>query len=91
MFILLIVICDVNDGKLYYFDLLENGTGNIIYTIFDKNTMKGISSFTVRYGAASKIKHILFNPYPKSQIELKYADIPILPLLPVDNGTIIPM
>lgn len=81
---------DYGGPSVYYFQTTNNGLGNIIYTVFDKNTTLGLASFTVRYGAATTIKQILFQQYPRSQIELQHLILPHIPVSSLENGTVIP-
>lgn len=73
---------DYGGPNVYYFQTINNGTGNFIYTVFDKNTTLGLASFTVRYGAAATIRDVILMPFPRSQIELQHL---ILPKLPISN------
>ena len=81
---------DYGGPNVYYFSTLDNGLGNIVYTVFDKNTTLGLASFMVRYGAASTIKQIIFQPFPRSQIDLQYLILPPIPLHIPPQGDIIP-
>jgi hypothetical protein len=64
---------------LYWFQPVNNGLGNIIYTVFDKITTLGLASYTVRYGAATTIQQILFEPFPKTEIKLQFIILPNIP------------
>lgn len=81
---------DYGGPNVYYFSIMDNGLGNLVYTIFDRNTDLGLASFMVRYGAAATIKQILFQPFPRSQIDLKYLILPHIPISNQANGTVIP-
>lgn len=81
---------DYGGSSVYYFSTMNNGLGNIIYTVFDKNTTLGLASYMVRYGAATSIYQILFEPFPRSQIDLQFLILPNIPLASKLNGTIIP-
>jgi hypothetical protein len=81
---------DYGGPNVYYFQTLNNGLGNFIYTIFDKNTNLGLASFMVRYGAAATIRQVLFQPFPRSQIDLQFLILPNIPLSSVEQGTVIP-
>jgi len=81
---------DYGGPNVYYFQTLNNGLGNLAYTIFDKTTNLGLASFTVRYGAAATIKQILFEPFPRSQIDLQFLILPNIPVASYTNGTVIP-
>jgi hypothetical protein len=76
--------------NVYYFQTLDNGLGNLAYTIFDKTTTLGLASFTVRYGSAATIRQILFQPFPRSQIDLQYLILPNIPIYSHTTGSVIP-
>ncbi len=80
---------DYGGPNLFWFQTMNNGLSNIIYTIFDRETTLGLASFSVRYGAAATIQEVLFQQYPRSQIDLQFLILPSVPRpLPV-NGTVI--
>lgn len=81
---------DYGGPNVYYFGTMDNGLGNLVYTIFDKNTTLGLSSFMVRYGAATTIKQAIFQPFPRSQIDLQYLILPNIPLHIPPQGQVIP-
>jgi len=81
---------DYGGPNVYYFSTLENGLGNLVYTIFDKNTTLGLASFAVRFGAATTIKQAIFEPFPRSQIDLQYLILPNIPLHIPPAGSVIP-
>lgn len=81
---------DYGGPNVYYFQTFDNGLGNLVYTIFDKNTQLGLASFMVRYGAAATIRQVLFQPFPRSQIDLQWLILPQLPLSSFTQGTVIP-
>jgi hypothetical protein len=88
---------DYGGPNVYYFNTLNNGLGNIIYTVFDRNTTLGLASFMVRYGAATTIRDIILMPFPRSQVELRHLILPFIPvnIIPLDttikdNGTVVP-
>jgi hypothetical protein len=81
---------DYGGPTVYYFQTLNNGLGNLAYTVFDRNTQLGLASFTVRYGAAATIGQILFQPFPRSQIDLQFLVLPYIPTASVTNGDVIP-
>ena len=81
---------DYGGPVVYYFQTFDNGIGNLVYTIFDKDTTLGLSSFMVRYGAAATIRQVLFQQFPRSQIDLQFLILPNIPLSTVSNGTVIP-
>jgi hypothetical protein len=81
---------DYGGPVVYYFQTNQNGLGNLIYTIFDKITTLGLASFAVRFGAAATIRQVIFEQYPRAQIDLQFL---VLPYIPVDNranGTVTP-
>ena len=63
---------DYGGSNVYWFQTFDNGLGNLVYTIFDRDTTLGLASFMVRYGAAATIQQVVFQQYPRSQIELQY-------------------
>lgn len=81
---------DYGGPTVYYFSTMDNGLGNLVYTIFDKTTTLGLASFMVRYGAAATIRQVLFQPFPRSQIDLQYLILPPIPVPSQVNGTVIP-
>lgn len=81
---------DYGGSSVYYFSTMDNGLGNIVYTVFDKATNLGLASYMVRYGAASTIQQILFMPFPRSQIDLQFLILPQIPLASKANGVVIP-
>ena len=81
---------DYGGPNVYYFQTQNNGLGNLIYTMFDKETTLGLASFTVRYGAASTIRDVILMPFPRSQIELQYLILPLIPIVNKENGTVTP-
>ena len=81
---------DYGGPTVYYFTTMCNGLGNLVYTVFDKETQLGLASFTVRYGAAATIRQILFEPFPRFQIDLQFLILPCLPLHSHCNGTVTP-
>jgi len=81
---------DYGGSTVYYFQTLDNGLGNLAYTIFDKNTTLGLASFMVRYGAAATIRQVLFTPFPRSQIDLQFLILPNIPAASFTQGTVIP-
>ena len=81
---------DYGGPNVYYFSVMNNGLGNIVYTVFDKTTTLGLASFMVRYGAATTIKQALFLPMPRSQIDLQYLLLPPIHLRIPPQGDVIP-
>lgn len=80
---------DYGGASVYYFTTMNNGLGNLVYTIFDKNTQLGLASFTVRYGSAATIRQILFTPFPRSQVDLQFLILPPIPVTSFTNGTVL--
>jgi hypothetical protein len=82
---------DYGGPNVYYFQTINNGTGNFIYTMFDKNTTLGLASFTVRYGAATTIRDIILMPFPRGQIELQHLILPQTGIVnPPPSGSVTP-
>lgn len=81
---------DYGGSTVYYFQTLNNGSGNIIYTMFDKDTTLGLASFMVRYGAATIIRQVILEPFPRSQIDLQFLILPHIPIASAQNGTVTP-
>jgi len=80
---------DYGGPNVYWFQTFDNGLGNLVYTVFDKETTLGLASFMVRYGAASIIQQVVFQQYPRSQIDLQYLILPAIPRSTFQNGTVI--
>lgn len=76
---------DYGGPTVYYFSTLDNGLGNLVYTVFDRETTLGLASFMVRYGAAATINQVLFQPFPRCQIELQYLLLPRVDVQ-INNG-----
>lgn len=81
---------DFGGPNLYWFQTFSNGLGNLVYTIFDRDTTLGLASFMVRFGAAATIRQVIFQPYPRSQIDLQYLILPSVPRASYSNGNVIP-
>ena len=81
---------DYGGPNVYYFQVINNGLGNLIYTIFDKNTTLGLASFTVRYGAATTIRDAILMPFPRNQIDLQLLILPKIPVPNTQSGSVIP-
>ena len=81
---------DYGGPSVYYFSTMDNGLGNLVYTIFDKTTTLGLASFMVRYGAASTIRQVIFQQYPRSQIDLQFLILPSIPVASYTQGTVTP-
>jgi len=81
---------DYGGPNVYYFQTLNNGLGNLIYTMFDRETNLGLASFMVRYGAATTIRMAVLQPFPRSQIDLQYLILPNIPITNTENGTVTP-
>lgn len=69
-------IGDFGGPNVYWFQSFNNGTGNIVYTVFDRVTTLGLASYTVRYGSATTILQIVFEPFPRSEIGLLHVIMP---------------
>lgn len=70
---------DFGGPNVYYFQTMSNGLGNIIYTEFDRNTTLALASYMVRFGAATTIRQVILEPFPKSQIDLQFVILPPIP------------
>jgi len=81
---------DFGGPNVYWFQTFDNGLGNLVYTIFDRNTTLGLASFMVRFGAAATIQQVVFQPYPRSQIDLQFLILPHIPRASYSNGTVTP-
>lgn len=81
---------DYGGPNVYYYQTLNNGLGNFIYTMFDKETNLGLASFMVRYGAATTIRQAILQPFPRSQIDLAFLILPNIPIVNTENGTVTP-
>ena len=81
---------DYGGSSVYYFSINSSNLGNIVYTVFDKQTNLGLASFMVRFGAATYIKQILFDPFPCSQIDLQYLILPDIRVQLPPAGNVIP-
>lgn len=81
---------DYGGPFVYWFDNMDNGLGNIIYTVFDRATDLGIASYMVRYGAATTVKQIISSPMPRSQIALRHLALPAIPDPVFDPGRVVP-
>jgi hypothetical protein len=80
---------DFGGPNVYWFQTFDNGLGNLVYTIFDKETTLGLASFMVRYGAASTIQQVVYQQYPRTQIDLQYLILPRIMSPTAKNGTVI--
>jgi hypothetical protein len=80
---------DFGGPNVYWFQTLNNGLGNLVYTVFDRDTTLGLASFMVRYGSAAIIQQVVFQQYPRSQIDLQYLILPTIPRNTYQNGTVI--
>jgi hypothetical protein len=81
---------DYGGTNVYYFSTMDNGLGNLVYTVFDKTTTLGLASFMVRYGAAATIRQVLFGTFPRSSIDLQYLLLPNIPINLPPAGNVIP-
>ncbi len=80
---------DFGGPNLYWFQTMNNGLGNLIYTVFDRDTTLGLASFTVRYGAAATIQQVVFQQYPRTPIDLQFLIMPHVDRPTPTNGTVI--
>jgi hypothetical protein len=81
---------DYGGSSVYYFQTFDNGIGNLVYTVFDKNTSLGLASFMVRFGAAAVIQQVIFGTFPRSQIDLQFLVLPNIPITNTLNGSVTP-
>lgn len=81
---------DYGGPTVYYFQTFENGLGNLVYTIFDKTTTLGLASFMVRYGSAATIQQVIFQPFPRAQIDLQFLVLPHVAVHSHHTGHVIP-
>jgi len=81
---------DYGGPNVYYFTTMNNGLGNLIYTVFDKGSKLGLASFMVRYGSAATIQQVLFMPFPRSEMVLQFLILPELAIRSQSGGTVIP-
>ncbi len=82
---------DFGGSTVFWFQTFDNGLGNLVYTVFDRDTNLGLASFMVRFGAAATIQQVIFEPYPRSQIELQFLILPRIPRPSYQNGTVTPL
>jgi hypothetical protein len=80
---------DYGGPTVYYFQT-QTSLGNLIYTMFDRETSLGLASFSVRYGAATTIRQAILQPFPRTQIDLQFLILPYIPVSSSTNGTVIP-
>jgi len=81
---------DFGGPNVYWFQTFENAIGNIVYTVFDRESTLGLASFMVRFGAASTIRQVLFQPMPRSEIALQFLVLPRVPYQVCGNGQVTP-
>jgi len=81
---------DFGGPTVYWFQTFENAIGNIVYTIFDRESTLGLASYMVRYGAAATIGMILAQSSGKSEIPLQLMVLPAFPFSQPANGTVTP-
>lgn len=81
---------DYGGPIVFYFTVINAPLGNIAYTTFDRVTHLGLSSYTVRYGAAATINQILFQPFPRTELPLQFLILPQIPLTSYVQGSVIP-
>ena|SRR5271166_4273981 len=86
----IIPIGDFGGPNIYYFQTMDNGLGNLVYTIFDRATTLGLASFMVRYGAQITIRQALFGPMPRSQLPLQFLILPHIPTADFKQGSVTP-
>lgn len=81
---------DFGGPTVYWFQTFENAIGNLVYTVFDRDTTLGLASFMVRYGAASTIGQVLTQSSGKSEIALQLMVLPQIPFPSPINGQVLP-
>jgi hypothetical protein len=81
---------DYGGPQVYYFQTFDNGLGNIVYTVFDRDTSIGLSSFMVRYSVASTIYQVIFGQMIRSQIDIQFLALPAIQITNIQNGTVTP-
>jgi hypothetical protein len=81
---------DFGGAVVYYFQTNQKCLGNLVYTIFDRNTTLGLASFAVRYGSAASIRQVIFEEFPRTQIDLQFLILPCIPSSNKMNGIVIP-
>ncbi len=81
---------DYGSPFLYYFNTDLKHVGNLVYTIFDRQTTLGLESYAVRFGAATTIREAIFGQWPKSQIDLRYLILPNVSIQIPTNGQVLP-
>jgi len=81
---------DYGGPTVYWFQTIENALGNLVYTVFDKETQLGLASYMVRFGAAATIRQVLFQQYPRSQFELQFLILPKIPINSFLQGSVTP-
>jgi hypothetical protein len=81
---------DFGGPNVYWFQTFENALGNLVYTVFDRDSTLGLASFMVRYGAATTLRQVLFQEYPRSEIDLQFLILPRVPYQVCGNGSVSP-
>lgn len=81
---------DFGGPTVYWFQTFENAIGNIVYTVFDRETTLGLASVMVRYGSAATIGQILNQTSGKSEIPLQLLILPRVPFPVPSNGSVTP-
>jgi hypothetical protein len=81
---------DFGGSTVYWFQTFENALGNIVYTVFDRDTTLGLASFMVRFGAAATIGQILSQSSGKSELPLQLMILPRVPFPTPVNGSVTP-
>lgn len=81
---------DFGGPTVYWFQTFENAIGNIVYTVFDRESNLGLASFMVRYGAAATIGQVLHQSAGKSSLPLQLLILPRVPFPTPMNGQVTP-
>lgn len=81
---------DFGGAVVYYFQTSQKCLGNLLYTIFDRKTTLGLATFAVRYGSAATIRQVIFEEFPRTQIDLQFLILPCIPHHTHQNGVVIP-
>ena len=81
---------DFGGPNVYYFQTFAAPLGNLVYTVFDKQTNLGLASYMVRYGAETTIRLAIFSPMPRSQIDLQFVILPYIAINSAPQGSVTP-
>ena len=81
---------DFGEDVVYWFQTFENTLGNLVYTVFDRDTTIGIASYSVRFGSAATIGQVLRQTAGKGEVALQYGILPALPNQTPINGQVVP-